>query len=204
MLEAASAICDKWVYDQLNHTQITKNLDIPMFYYKHFLRFWFVTLWRNSQTKSNEFYSIINRDEGACYNFNPINASLIFRNDTVDPDFVNHYQRSSIDANPLHWSQENGYIPNKLVNYPLRVFDKGKDNGLTVYLKMDKYSLENVDVKCRQAPLSFRIILHHPADIPTRLVFTNSIVPINRSMTFFIKPRITKTSPNLKYFDPMM
>ncbi len=95
---------------------------------------------------------------------------------------------------------EEGYTQNKIDNYPLRTYDKGKTNGFNLYVKISESTLENMDKTCRKNTLGVKIALHHPAEVMSSKDFYT--VPFNKSVTFTVEPQITKTSDDLKKYDP--
>jgi hypothetical protein len=150
--------------------------------------------------QKDAFYSSTLTEEGVCRTINPINAKLIFRQESVDPKFLTQYQFESYGIDPQFWSMEEGYTQNKIDNYPLRVYDKGKTNGFNLYVKIPETTLENMDKTCRKNPLGVKIALHHPAEVLSSKDFFT--VPFNKSVTFTVEPQITKTSDDLKQYDP--
>jgi hypothetical protein len=99
------------------------------------------TLFFLGNVKTVKYYANTITNEGICKTFNPIEAKLIFRNDTVDPVFFTQYQFNAFGIKPQYWSMEDGYTPGKIDNYPYRAFDKGQNNGLNIYIceKFQKY-----------------------------------------------------------------
>ncbi len=61
-------------------------------------------------------------DDGLCETFNAIDANLIFRNDTVDPKFIEQYQseKQKEGNDPVLWNMEEGYQPG-VSNYPIQI-----------------------------------------------------------------------------------
>jgi hypothetical protein len=197
MLEIASMICDKNVADKLNHTPILSDIDMKKSLGDTLLLDIYFCL---GNIRKGAFYTNTLTEQGVCRTINPINAKLIFREDTVDPLFLKQYQFESYDIDPKFWSMEKGYAENEIDNYPLRTYDSGKTNGFNFYVKIPKATLENMDTTCRLNPLDIKIALHHPAEVLSSKNFFT--VPYNKSVTFTVKPQITKTSDNLKNYDP--
>jgi hypothetical protein len=134
--------------------------------------------------------------------FNSIRATFIFRNDTVDPEFLENYEseiylKELSKMEPQEWNIEIGYTPNRMQYYPLRSLRKGLENGLTV--KLASPTLE-IDTTCREDPQSIKIALHHPAEVPLENNFIT--VQFNQSVQVMIRPKITRTSESLKSYDP--
>jgi hypothetical protein len=158
------------------------------------------TLFFLGSVKTIKYFANTITKEGICMTFNPIEAQLIFRNETVDPAFFTQYQFNAFGIKPQYWSIEEGYTPGKIDNYPYRVFDKGQNNGLNIYVKNFKNILQNFDSVCHTNPQNLKIALHHPAEVADSTKFFQ--VPFNKSVTFFIKPLITKTLESLSLYDP--
>ncbi len=192
-------ICDKPVAEKLNHTPILSDVDIKKFLGDTMLAD--INFFMGNVRKET-FYSNSLTEEGVCRTINPINAKLIFRQESVDPKFLTQYQFESYGIDPQFWSMEEGYTQNKIDNYPLRTYDKGKINGFNLYVKIPESTLENMDKTCRMNPLAVKIALHHPAEVMSSKDFY--VVPFNKSVTFTIEPQITKTSDDLRKYDPSM
>jgi hypothetical protein len=140
-------------------------------------------------------------EDGLCYTFNPVRATSIFRNETVDPVFIKQYESKKFGVDTKNWDIENGYTLKKMKNYPLRSSDKGLQNGLKVRGRVYKIDLADVDTTCRKDPLDMKVAVHHPAEVVSNI---NSFVtvPFNKSFTFLVRPSITKSSESLRSYDP--
>jgi hypothetical protein len=140
-------------------------------------------------------------DNGRCETFNAIDANLIFRNDTVDPKFIEDYQnKQKKEGNdPVLWSMEEGYQPG-VSNYPYRSFN-GITAGLPVELMISEKKLEELQTFCNKNPRNFKLIFNHPAEVP-RVSSNRLLIPFNRSVVILITPKVTKTSDSLKSYDP--
>jgi amiloride-sensitive sodium channel len=140
-------------------------------------------------------------DDGLCYTFNAIDANLIFRNDTVDPKFIEKYQSNQKKEgnDPILWSMEEGYQPG-VSNYPYKAFDSNA-NSLKFKLALSKKWLKVLRTFCNKNSKSFKLIFNHPAEIP-RVSSNRLLIPFNRSLDILITPKITKTSDSLKSYDP--
>jgi hypothetical protein len=189
-------ICDNSVAEKLNHTPTLTEIDMKKFLGDTMLvDIYFMV----GNVRKEAFYSNTLTEEGVCRTINPINEKEIFRNDSVDPQFLSQYQFESYgDMDPKFWSIEEGYTRNKIDNYPLRVYDGGKENGFNFYVKIPKRALEDIDTTCRRNPLGMKIALHHPAEVLSSKHFFT--VPFNKSVTFTVKPQITKTSEDLNKY----
>jgi hypothetical protein len=197
VLELASMICGRRLSENLEHAPVLNDIDMKKFLGDMMLVDISFFL---GNIKKGKFYSNTLTEEGICRTINQISAKEIFRQESVDPKFLAEYQFQSVDIDPQFWSMEEGYTQNKIDNYPLRVYDKGKINGFNLYVKIPRSTLENRDTTCRQNPLGVKIALHHPAEVLSSKDFFT--VPYNKSVTFTVKPLITKTSDDLKKYDP--
>jgi hypothetical protein len=139
--------------------------------------------------------------EGVCRSYNIIDEKVIFRNDTVDPQFLKQYKNQGNDYRNLYpqfWSLEGGYVPNRIDNYPYRSFDKGKDSGFSITLSIPENFSRFYDTSCRSNSLSYKIAVHHPMEVANGDFF---LVPFNKSVSFYVKPKITKTAESLESYD---
>jgi hypothetical protein len=197
MLEISSMICDKDIHDKLNHTPITIETNVPeRLGDEILLDIYFV--FGNELIKTHSSNTL--NDEGVCRTVNSIDAELIFQNDSVDFKFLSQYQMRAREVQPKFWSIEKGYESNEIKSYPLRAFDVGKRGGLNFYVKIHKSTLENMDTSCRVNPLDVKIAVHHPAEVISSKNFF--LVPTNKSVSFVVNPKITRTSESLSSFGP--
>jgi hypothetical protein len=195
----ASYVCDKEISKQLNHTPIADFEDYNM---RSFLSGKFGAnhnlYWSNVAAKSYYSYKIF--EDLSCITFNPIIADWIFRNDTVDPAFLRQYEFYPRKTTPNQWSMEEGYTSKDTRNYPLKSLNKGIQNGLKIVLKNKKINLQTIDTLCQKDPQTVNIALHHPAEVVSKHDFIT--VPFNKSVTFLVKPKVTKTSDSLRAYAP--
>jgi hypothetical protein len=85
MLEMASMVCEKNVHEKLNHTPIVNDTDVQKYLgYETLLDIYFLL----GNVESKTFFSNTLTEEGVCRTVNPISARFIFRDDTVDPEFL--------------------------------------------------------------------------------------------------------------------
>jgi hypothetical protein len=195
MLEISSMICDKNIHDKLNHSSRTMELNVPeRLGDQILLDIYFV--YGNELIKTYSSNTL--NEEGVCRTFNSIDAKLIFQYDSVDPKFLAQYQLRAHEVDPKFWDIEKGYESNKINNYPLRAFDIGKSGGLNFYLKIHKSTLENMGTTCRENPLDVKIALHHPAEVSSSINFF--LASSNKSVSFVISPKITRTLKSLSSF----
>ncbi len=148
---------------------------------------------------SRQFQAAFFNEHGLCRTFNPINSNLIFRNDTVDPAFLNQYLIQNSGTDPHFWDIETGYAPNRIKYYPIRTLDKGIENGFYAYLLVKEDMIHRIDPLCSKDSQITRIALHHPADATSNIKNFMS-VPFNKSVTLFVDPKITTTSNDLRSY----
>jgi hypothetical protein len=193
----ASFVCEKKLSEELNHTPLLSDPNIDKFLLTSVWGSVPSYHWCNIET--DFYYSNTLTEYGLCMTYNPISANLIFRNDTVDPVFIEQYESRTFGTDPISWDMENGYTLKKMKSYPLRALDKGSQNGLRFEFK--RTDLENIDTVCRKDPQSIKIAVHHPAEVVSN---KNSFVtvPFNKSFTFLVRPSITKSSESLRSYDP--
>jgi hypothetical protein len=199
-LELASYLCEKNVSEELSHSPLLNDdFDIVEFVQIWMLSFKTSTYWCNIET--NFYYSTTLTEYGACFTFNPVRANSIFRNDTVDPAFIKQYETINYGTDPTNWDMENGYTLKTMKNYPLRALENGEQNGLKLYRKVYNYELDDIDTVCRKDPQSIKIAVHHPAEVVSKK-HNFVTVPFNKSLTFLLRPSITKSSESLRSYDP--
>lgn len=200
MLEVASLICDETVHSELSYASPLQNdLDVGDFLLKSTILS--MSGYFSTSTTTNDYYAVTLTEDGLCMTYNPIDANFIFRNETVDPKFINEYQLVSNGIDPQFWSMDEGYDSSRIEfdNYPIRVFDNDEDNGYTIYVRATNGLLENIDPVCRKNPTNIHIALHHPAEVVSKRFY---LIPFNKSVSFAVKPQITKTSEGLKLYEP--
>jgi hypothetical protein len=195
-LETASFYCDENFSEELNHAPLTNIKDI-IFAASKFIVVFFAD-WRGS-TGNQYSISVLMEDE-RCRTFNPINAHLIFRNDTVDPIFLDQFRQLPSEMRPELWSIETGYTSNGMPYYPLKSLRKGIEGGFKVNVGSFIHLFRDIDIRCRKDPRNIKIALHHPAEVALQSSFIS--VPFNKSVSMMVKPKITTTSDSLRHYDP--
>jgi hypothetical protein len=80
------------------------------------------------------------------------------------------------------------------------IFFRGKDNGNVMHFIIRNDLINNIDTDCRSNSKFVKIALQHPAEVMSSNYFT---VPLNSSVTIYVKPKITKTSEKLRSYDTM-
>lgn len=98
-----------------------------------------------------------------------------------------------------HWSLQDGYDDDFSERaYPIRVFNARQDAGLVIFLQVFERDLEFL---CRGPIQGFKIILTTPGDMlkMSRHTFR---VPLLEQGEISIKPRLVRTSEELRKYSP--
>jgi hypothetical protein len=194
-MEAASMLCEeKFIF--IRHRKPFGNLTAYQLLKENRFKYNKNFKWRNQEDLRT---TVSLTENGFCETFNAIDANLIFRNGTVDPEFIEEYQEKHGDINPAFWSMEEGYTSNT-DNYPYRVFD-GKNNALKFRpsIKREKF-YRDLGQGCNGISQNFKIIVSHPAEVPR--ITIDDMAPFNKSVVVLIKPIVTSASESLKSVDP--
>ncbi len=157
--------------------------------------------WQKISTYKYKYTSTTLMEDGICTTFNQIDANLIFRNDTVDPKFIKEFQIAKNDIDPKFWNFEEGFTQGEINSYPVRAIDIGIDSGFGVDLAILEPYFPLLETTCRRNPKSTKIYLHHPVDVYAKNFLS---VPFNKSATILVKPEMSKTSGDLRKYDPSM
>ncbi len=213
-LETVAIVCDDWIGRELNHSPIMNNFNLrDDLFISSYSYSMYIHWYKEVSYEKGEIMT----DTGVCSTFNTISAHSIFRTDVVDSAFLRFHPHEFFE--PKFWDIEDGFTPKKLDTYPLRSFDKGngfyicinfndrsiklffkgEDNGYVLYFSMWKNVLNNINTVCRSNTMSLKISLHHPAEVVSTDYL---IVPFNSSVKIYIKPKIIKTSDNLRSYSP--
>jgi hypothetical protein len=196
-LELASYVCGDTFGQKvtMSHPPLINDVDLFEFMLKNGLDRRFQNEWQGSWT--DKYYSIFLLEDGICMTFNQISADLIFRNETVDPKFLQQFRSGASKMKPQSWSIETGYIPDGTHFFPLKSLNNGAESGFAaIIININK----EIDRHCRHNPEYIKIALHHPAEVALKANFIK--MPFNKSVSMMVKPKITKTSDSLKSYDP--
>jgi hypothetical protein len=149
----------------------------------------------------NVFYFVKTlTDQGYCSSFNLLQASDIFNNDELDPNFVNSLEMSddhNLNRSAKYWDPERGYLLEAtLKTYPLRSMEANVNLGFQLKLSMHK---EEMDLQCENGTQGYKILFHYPTHWPQ---FTRSFIQISHNTRYkmVIKPQITTTAPGLERY----
>jgi hypothetical protein len=200
-LELASYFCEAIQTGELEHSPLINDVDLFDFVDKNKFFVHYVNSWRDSAT--DEFNSRVLMEDGMCMTFNQISVNSIFRNDTVDPKFLKQFKQVSAKMEPQSWSIETGYTSDGTHFYPLKSLVNGPESGFAVEMVVRHHLRDaqgNIDKQCRSNPEFIKIALHHPAEVALKTSFVK--MPIYKSVSMMVKPKITTTSDSLKSYDP--
>lgn len=151
--------------------------------------------WKNVLSSCEPLFSKIITEEGICHTFNGLNASELYREGTINYNFIWEQQKRT----ELEWDLQNGYKQQAGARpYPERVISAGARAGLFVVLQGFDY---NMDYLCRGPVQGFKVLLHSPDEVPqvTKQYFR---VPFNKEIIVSVKPNMIVTSESLFGYPP--
>ncbi|XP_019890550.2 pickpocket protein 28 [Musca domestica] len=141
-------------------------------------------------------------EEGICYTFNALNATDLYRENTVQYERMGLSQpMDSIETlnRTLSWTLAEGYAENSpLFTYPARILKSGAKTGLHVVVRAFK---NDSDSSCTGPMQGLKILLHAPDDV--QMVSESFIrLSMQRQVSIAVKPQMTTTSKNIEAFTP--
>ncbi|XP_063918347.1 pickpocket protein 28-like [Zophobas morio] len=111
-------------------------------------------------------------------------------------DITYLYENHSVHRKSCYWSVDDNYVITKNNTIPVRATAISD----IFFLSLHTLVLEKNE-QCNSND-GYKIILHHPADIPT-LLFQQSVpIALSSNYKILIRPEVTVTSDNLKKYDP--
>lgn len=150
--------------------------------------------WLGKMVDCDQILNPILTEEGLCYTFNMFDLEDIYSKENVA-----FYPKPKYNTIPT-WDIEEGYPPGPFKhNYPRRIYLSGADNALIVVFFTNKLDL---NYSCRDFTLQgMRVTLHMPSRIPQP---SEIFFPIgkNRLTTAAVIPALTKTTADVKAYDP--
>ncbi|XP_068915306.1 pickpocket protein 28-like isoform X2 [Tenebrio molitor] len=133
--------------------------------------------------KCGTIFTPILTNSGVCFTFNMLDKNELFTNITyIGKDHVNNKKT-------LRWTVDNNYIRTKEDVYPRRAKSAINTQALKVSLNSAE---EDVNLKRCTPEAGFRIMLHHPAEIPRQS--TRDLQLLFENYNILVKPEITTTS----------
>ncbi|KAF2887624.1 hypothetical protein ILUMI_18549 [Ignelater luminosus] len=143
-----------------------------------------------------EYFTPILTSFGVCYTFNMLDRDEIFTEEAA----LDYYESLSIIHQPkAQWSLEKGYFDKSpLHTFPRRTILTGTTGGLELIFKTSE---QDMDYHCEESLRGYKIILHHPAEIP-RSHQNYFWVPLNQLVSVSVKPNMMTTAEELQRYDP--
>ncbi|XP_073819616.1 pickpocket protein 28-like [Musca autumnalis] len=142
-------------------------------------------------------------EEGLCFTFNGLNASDLYREDTVqyqDIEIENTHNDSYFLRRKLSWSLEEGYAPDTDLHnsYPARVLNSGIKAGISAVLTNYK---GDIDYGCRVFDQGYKLVIHSPNDVPQ--VSRHFLhIPMSEATTIAVLPNMMTTSEGIAKYRP--
>jgi amiloride-sensitive sodium channel len=114
----------------------------------------------------------------------------------LSPQIFSYLSKYRVESEKSkHWSVDDNYDDTTEKVFPLRVTSVRK----MFYFRFGTHK-DDIDYNC-DAEQGFKIILHHPAEIPT--VLTRYILAAHhQTYSLWIRPDVSTTSSKLKEYDP--
>uniref|UniRef100_A0A1I8NHK4 Amiloride-sensitive sodium channel n=1 Tax=Musca domestica TaxID=7370 RepID=A0A1I8NHK4_MUSDO len=140
-------------------------------------------------------------EEGLCFTFNGLNASDLYREDTVqyrEMKLDNTHDSSEFLKRKLTWSLEQGYEAgtNPHNSYPARILSSGIKSGFSAIIMDEK---KNIDYGCRQAQQGYKLLIHPPDDVPQ--VSKHYLhIPMSEETTIAVIPNMMTTSEGIEKY----
>ncbi|XP_031628298.1 pickpocket protein 28-like [Contarinia nasturtii] len=136
----------------------------------------FYCKWRNKFSFCYEHYKPVLTEEGLCFTFNALDPWDIYT-DEMAKDIM-------IPTNKENYNEI----------YPHRGYVGGAKSGLFTLLRLYE---ENMDYVCRGPVQGFKVLLHHPAEVPqiSKYYFR---VPLSQEVLVSVKPQMITTSEKLQ------
>ncbi|XP_063915457.1 pickpocket protein 28-like [Zophobas morio] len=190
-----SLICDNYLYQKGNKTTSFETIQYLINIAPPFHQVVMGCKWTGTNETCDNLFSPVLTEDGICFTFNMLDRSELFTNAVyLHGDYLmSHDKRSG------GWTLENGY-PDKAgkETFPRRTMSAGPSFGLLLLLGAYE---EDLDYICRGPMQGFKVLLHHPAEVPdTKIQYFR--VPLNTETAVAIKPDVSTTSPGLKNYDP--
>ncbi|XP_045775145.1 pickpocket protein 28-like [Maniola jurtina] len=153
--------------------------------------------WKGKGRWCQKMFTPILTEEGVCYTFNTIGPEDLFQTDNLNTDYKYMYSLSRTRLNG--WTPKEGYARDAPeTTYPERSIGAGAKAGLKLFLGED---VEGLDTACMGMVSGFKILLHHPTELP-RLSQQYIRIPIYEEVTIAFTPKKIVTSNGLRVFPP--
>ncbi|XP_039756675.1 pickpocket protein 28-like [Pararge aegeria] len=152
--------------------------------------------WNGKLRSCSNMFTTIFTETGLCYTFNTIGPVDMFRIDKLNSDY--EYMPNLTRTRIKNWTPQNSYLLNAPMDhtYPERGSGAGAKAGLKLILSED---IKGMDPDCKGMISGFKILLHHPTELP-RLTQQYIRIPIYEEVTIAFKPKKIVTSNGLRMF----
>ncbi|KAK5641660.1 hypothetical protein RI129_010207 [Pyrocoelia pectoralis] len=194
MLERISLVCDSHLHLSGNDTIDYETIDFLAKVAPPFDEIFYECKWMNQIRNCSQLFTPTLSEDGICFTFNMLDREELYTNTVfLNGEYLHHETKST------NWTLEDGYPPNVGKDaYPMRAISAGQGAGLSVLLRLYEKDLDYV---CRGPVQGFKVLLHHPAEVP-RVSQQYFRAPLNQESIVAIKPDMMTTSDGLKDYHP--
>ncbi|CAD6996199.1 unnamed protein product [Ceratitis capitata] len=167
-----------------------------------FNRYFYFCKWFSHFGECDELFTRTYTNEGICFTFNGLNATDLYREDTVQHQRTVSHNTSKYNIilkRPFKWSLQNGFsLDSGIKTYPARVLGAGSRAGFFIALQSFR---QEVDYACRGPIQGFKVSLHSPDDVPQ---VSNQFVriPMGKEVVIAVKPNMITTSSGIAEYPP--
>ncbi|KAJ8927290.1 hypothetical protein NQ314_020293, partial [Rhamnusium bicolor] len=190
---ASALICDNYLYTRGNKTTELDAIDHIINVAPQLEKALFICIWTLTLENCTSVFTKILTEDGLCFTSNMLGRSQLLRNKVYLHDYTEH------GINIEGWSLEDGYPKTaKKDTFPRRAMSSGF-TGSHILVLAD-YE-DDLDYVCKSQLQGFKVILHHPAEIP-RVSMKYYQAPLNQELLITIIPEMMTTSGSLKSYDP--
>ncbi|XP_074030606.1 pickpocket protein 28 [Leptinotarsa decemlineata] len=189
----SSLICDNHLYTRGEKYTELETIKYLMSIGPQFEDVFFTCKWTSmNESCYNMFYPMLTED-GMCFTFNMLDRSELFRKKVfMEGEYMQHGRESE------GWTLENGYPKDApMETFPRRALSAGSSAGLNLVLMA---WLPDLDYVCKGPVQGFKILLHHPAEIP-RVGTQYFRASLNQEVVVSVKPDMMTTSPGLRDYE---
>ncbi|XP_028141320.1 pickpocket protein 28-like isoform X2 [Diabrotica virgifera virgifera] len=190
----SSLICDNHLYTEGENVTEFKTIEYLMSIAPQFVDSFFSCKWTLLNESCDNMFTPMLTEDGLCFTFNMLDRTELLREKVyLHGQYMTHGRHSE------GWSLEDGYPKTaKKDTFPRRAMSAGLSAGL--YLVLKAYE-PDLDYLCRGPVQGFKILLHHPAEVP-RVQLQYFRAPLNHEVVVSLKPDMMTTSEGLREYDP--
>ncbi|CAH1099297.1 unnamed protein product [Psylliodes chrysocephalus] len=190
----SSLICDNHLYNEGEKFTKVDTIDYLMSVAPQFNDVFFSCKWTLLNESCENLFTPILTEEGLCFTFNMLDRTELLRNKVhIQGDYMSHGSHSE------GWTLGEGYPKHsKKDTFPRRAMSAGYSAGLFLVLKA---STPDLDYICKGPVQGFKILLHHPAEVPrvSRQFFR---APLDQEVVVSVRPDMMTTSEGLLSYNP--